>query len=152
MSSDTKATSTVSEKLRSSRVEVDKETYTLVSLAYDEFAQLLQKSDLSPRGDAPFMILADKREVTLMLDETDYAKMRLALLKARIERGFRLITFDIDFDFKVTGFLAEVSRILADAKIPILALSAFSRDHVLVKQEYLANTLKALSEYVDDLC
>ena len=55
-------------------------------------------------------------------------------------------------DFNVVGFLAEVSRILAESNISIYAVSAFSRDHLLIKQDDLAKALKVLGEYVEELC
>jgi hypothetical protein len=101
---------------------------------------------------APFMIFKEKHETTMLLDEIDFGTLRHAVRNAKIEKGFRLLTFDIELDFTVVGFLAEVARILAEAEIPILALSAFSRDHILIKQENLAEALKALGEYVEELC
>lgn len=141
-----------SEILKNARVEVSAETFTLVSLIHEDWIRLLQNPELSPRMTAPFMIYYDKHEVTLLLDETDFETMRHALRDANIERGFRLLTFDIVLGFNVVGFLAEVSRILADAGISIVALSAFSRDHLLIKQADLASALKALGPHVSELC
>ena len=138
--------------LRKSRVEVAPETFYLVSLRHDDWQKLLGNPALSPRMTAPFMILMDKNEVTLLLDETDFGTMRHALRDAKTEGGYRLLTFDIELDLNVVGFMAEVSQILAKANIPIMALSAFSRDHVLIKQDDLANALEALGEHVADLC
>jgi hypothetical protein len=101
---------------------------------------------------APFMIFRDKYEVTLLLDEIDYGTVRHAVRDARVQGGFRLLTFDMVMDFSVVGFLAEVTRILAGAGISIVALSAFSRDHILVSQADLPKTLKALDEHVAELC
>jgi hypothetical protein len=101
---------------------------------------------------APFMILMDKHEVTLLLDETDFGTMRRAIRDAKVAGGYRLLTFDIELDLEVVGFMAEVSRILAEAGVPIMALSAFTRDHLLIKQEDLAKALKALGEHVGELC
>lgn len=108
--------------------------------------------NLSPRMTSPFMIFMDKNEVTLLLDDVDFANIRPGLKDSKVERGFRMLTFDTVMDFDVVGFMAEVSRILAEASIPIFPISAFSRDHVLVKQDDLANALKALGPYVGDLC
>ena len=138
--------------LRKTRVEVSPDTYTLISLTHESWRKLLENAELSPRMTAPFMIFSDKHEVTMLLDETDFGTMRHAIRDAKIERGFRLLTFDIHLDFNVVGFLAEVSRILSEANISIVALSAFSRDHLLIKQEDLAKTLKVLGEYVEELC
>ena len=101
---------------------------------------------------APFMIFMDDREVTLVLGEQDLANMRAGLADAKIEQGYRMLTFDIVLELSIVGFMAEVSRILAHANVPILPISAFSRDHILIKQNDLATTLKALGPYVADLC
>lgn len=140
------------ELLKKTQVEVSPETYTYVSLRHEDWRRLLENPELSPRMTTPFMIFQDKWEVTLLLDETDFNTMRYAARDAKIERGFRLLSFNIELDFSVVGFMAEVSRILAEAGISIIALSAFSRDHLLIKQGDLAKALKALREYVDDIC
>ena len=138
--------------LKKTRVEVAPEMFTIVSLSHEEWLQLLENPELSPRMTAPFMILKDKFETTLLLDETDYVTMRHAIRDAKTERNFRLLTFDLVMDFSVVGFLAEVTRILAEAEISIVALSAFSRDHILIKQDDLGKVLKVLGNYVEELC
>jgi hypothetical protein len=140
------------ELLGKTRVEVAPETYTLVSLKHEDWRKLLENPELSPRMTAPFMIFSDKWEVTLLLDDVDYQTIRHAVRDAKTQSGFRLLSFDIELDFSVVGFLAEVARILAEAEISIVALSAFSRDHILIKQNDLAKSLKVLGEYVEELC
>lgn len=140
------------ELLRKTRVEVSPETYFIVSLRDEDWRRLLENPELSPRMSAPFMIFKDKWEVTLILDEVDYGTCRHAMRDAKIEGSFRLLSFDLVMDFNVVGFLAEVSRILADANISIFAVSAFSRDHLLIKQDDLGKALKVLGNYVEELC
>lgn len=140
------------ELLKKSRVEVAPETFTLVSLSEQNWLKLLENPELSPRMTAPFMIFKDRFETTLLLDETDFGKIRDSIENAKTEGNFRLLTFDIELDFSVVGYLAEISRILAAAGISIVALSAFSRDHILIKQNDLSNALKALGEFVEELC
>jgi Uncharacterized conserved protein len=146
------AFNSVLDLLKKARVEVAPETYTLLSISHENLFKLLENPELSPRMTAPFMIFKDKFETTMLLDETDFATLKDAVSEAKIERGFRLVTFDIEMDFSVVGFLAEVTRILAEAGISIVALSAFSRDHLLIKQEDLGRALKVLGEYVEELC
>ena len=133
-------------------MSVSAETFTLVSVAHGGFERLMQSPEISPRMTAPFMILKDAFEVTMLLDETDYATMRHALRDAKVERGYRMLTFDIELGLGVVGFLAEVARILAAAGVPILAISAFSRDHIMVRQQDLADALKGLGPHVSELC
>lgn len=138
--------------LKKTKIEVSPETFTLVSLSEQNWHKLLENPELSPRMTAPFMIFKDKFETTLLLDEIDFSKIRDAIKDAKTEGNFRLLTFDIELDFSVVGFLAEISRILAEAEISIVALSAFSRDHILIKQSDLSNALKVLGEFVEELC
>ncbi len=140
------------ELLSKTKIIIRPENFAIISLGEDEWLKLLSKPENSPRMTAPFMIFKDGFEITLLLDETDFANLENSLEKPKIERGFRILTFDIELDFELVGFLAEISRILAEAGISIIALSSFSRDHLLIKQENLAKALKALGEYVEELC
>ena len=138
--------------LKSTSVVVQAETYALVGLLDSEWKRLIEDPALSPRMSAPFMIFRDPHEVTLLLDDIDLGTMQHALRAARVERGFRLLTFDTVMDFSVVGFLASVAEILTEAGVSIVALSSFSRDHILVKQDDLARALKALGPHVEEFC
>lgn len=140
------------EILRRTRVDVAPETFFLISLTHKDWLKLLENPELSPRMTAPFMIFRDKWEVTLLLDEIDFKPIRRQIRDAKTQGNFRLLSFDFELDFTVVGFLAKVSKILAEANISIVALSAFSRDHLLIKQEDLAKALKVLGKYVAELC
>lgn len=142
----------ITELLRRARVEVAPDNFYMIGLRHEDWARLLENPELSPRGSAPFMLLRDGHEVTLLLDETDWRTMRHAVRDARVEAAFRLLTFDIELDWKVVGFLARVTEILAGAGVSCGALSAFSRDHLLVKQDDLGTALRVLGEHVAELC
>lgn len=142
----------VEELLRRAKVEVAPETFYLVGLRHDEWKRLLENPELSPRTASPFMLLKDAHEVTLLLDEEDWRTMRHAARDARVEGGFRLLTFDIELDWEIVGFLARVTKILADAGISTGALSSFSRDHLLIRQDDLGNALRVLGAHVAELC
>ena len=140
------------ELLRQTRVEVAPETFFLVSLTPEEYRRLLENPELSPRGEAPFMLLSDRSEVTMLLDQKDWQTMRHPARNAKVEGNFRLVTLNLELQWNIIGYYALVTKILADAEISVGALSAFSRDHLLIKQEDLAKALKVLSPYVGELC
>ena len=142
----------ITELLRRTRVEVAPATYFLVGLRHEDWQRLLESPELSPRGSAPYMLLRDEHEVTLLLDETDWRTMRHAARDARVEGGFRLVTLDVELGWNVVGYLARVTEILAAANISVGALSAFSRDHLLIKQDDLGTALRVLGEHVAELC
>lgn len=145
-------TSKIEVLLKRTRIEVSPETFALVSLRNENWLKLLENPELSPRMTAPFMIFKDKWEVTLLLDEIDFESMRDGLRDSKIERGFRLLSFDVELDFSVVGFFAFVSQKLADAGISIVAVSAFTRDHLLIKQGDLAKSMLVLRDFVEDIC
>jgi hypothetical protein len=133
-------------------VEVAPATYFLIGLRHEDWLRLLENPELSPRGSAPFMLMRDRFEVTLLLDETDWQTIRHAVREARVEGGFRLVTLDLELGWKTAGYLARVTEILAGAGISIGALTAFSRDHLLIKQDDLGTALRVLGEHVAELC
>lgn len=150
--SQTTSGKTVSEFLRETRVTVAPASYALIGVSHQGWIRLLESPELSPRPDALFMILRDAYEVTLLLEEEDWDRIRYALRDARVERGFRLLTFDIELPWSVVGYLARITEILARADIPVGAVSSFSRDHLLVKQDNLGKALRVLGQHVQELC
>jgi uncharacterized protein len=148
----TEQNSDVAELLRRTKIEVAPATYFLIGLRHQDWNHLLQNPELSPRGTAPFMLLRDEHEVTLLLDETDWRVMRHAARDARVEGGFRLLTLNVELAWSVVGYLARVTEILAGAGISVGALSAFSRDHLLIKQDDLGAALRVLGAHVAELC
>lgn len=144
--------SKVLEYLAKSRVNVSPETFTVLSINQNDWEKLLENPELSPRMTSPFLIFKDQWEITLVLDEYDFGKIWNVLENAKVERNFRLLSFDVELPFDVVGFMAQVTKIIADAEVSILPFSSFSRDHVLVKQDDLSRTLNALRGFVDEIC
>ena len=140
------------ELLRQTRVEVAPETFALVGMRHEEWRRLLENPELSPRAESNFFLLRDPFEVTLLVEESDWRAMRHAARDARVETGFRLVTLGVELGWDVVGFLAYVTAILAEASVPVGALSAFSRDHLLIKQEDLGTALRVLGRHVAELC
>jgi hypothetical protein len=142
----------VSDLLRETRIEVVPATFVLLGLSDQNWTRLLENPELSPRPESPFLIFRDGREVTLLLEEDDWQRIRHSVRDAKIERDFRLVTLDTELPWNVVGYLARVTQILAADGIPVGAVSSFSRDHLLIKQDDLGRALLVLSEHVKELC
>ena len=143
---------TIDDLLRETKIEVSPATFALIGISHQDWSRLLENPELSPRVDAVFMIMRDEKEVTLLIEEEDWQRIRHALRDAKVERDFRLLTFDIELPWNVVGYLARVTEILAGAGISVGALSSFSRDHLLIKQDQLGSALRVLGEHVRELC
>jgi len=91
-------------------------------------------------SDKVFAIIKDKNEVTVVAKE-GFVSQPIA-----VEGFFRRITFDVALPYDLIGFVAHISTLLANKNIPILVYSAYSTDHVFVKEEDLDSTVEALEK------
>jgi hypothetical protein len=62
----------------------------------------------------------------------------------RAERGFRALQVGGPLEFGLTGVLAALAVPLAEAGVPIFALSTYDTDYVLVRGDRLADAIAAL--------
>jgi len=89
-----------------------------------------------------FANIIDKNEITVIIEQSKYNDEDII----EIEKGWKILTLDMVLPFGLVGFLAKVSKVLADEKIPIFVISAYSKDHILVKEKDLARAEEKLKE------
>jgi len=89
-----------------------------------------------------FTNIIDKNETTVIIKQSKYNEKNVI----EIEKDWKILTFDMALPFGLVGFLAKVSKVLADEKIPIFAISAYSTDHFLVKEKDLIRAKEKLKE------
>lgn len=89
-----------------------------------------------------FVNIIDKNETTVIIEQSKHNTEDII----EIEKGWKILTFDMVLPFGLVGFLAKVSKVLADEKIPLFAISAYSTDHILVKEKDLARAEEKLKE------
>ena len=112
-----------------------------LKFSVDDSRYFIAKLEEAPEFlDKIFSIIRDKNEVTVI------AKEGLELQRVSEEKFFKLITFDVMLPFGLTGFLSHISKLLASKNIPILAISAYSTDHIFVREEDLNSAMKILEK------
>jgi len=89
-----------------------------------------------------FANIKDDNELTVILEQDKVNEEDVI----EIEKDWKLITFDYKLEFDLVGFLAKVSKALADEGISIFVVSAYSTDHVLVKKENLNKAVEILEK------
>jgi len=62
------------------------------------------------------------------------------------DSGWRAFRIEGILDFSLTGILARAANILANAKIPIFAVSTYNTDYILIKNEFFQKALDVLKE------
>jgi len=94
-----------------------------------------------PTTGEHFMVTEDGDEITVVTQEGKIGQLDL------IERNkdtYSLIALNVSVPFYSVGFLAEVSKAIAEKGVNILLVSTYSKDYVMVKENKLDSTRKIL--------
>ena len=89
-----------------------------------------------------FAVIRDANETSSVVAESRLRNQTLL----GYEGDWRRITFDMILPFTVIGFFSHVSGALAREGIPIFAISAYSTDHLFVKNKDLDRAVKTLEK------
>ncbi|MDW5564096.1 MAG: ACT domain-containing protein [Methanomassiliicoccus sp.] len=111
------------------RASVRKKEYTIAKVA-----------SVPELDDRVFAVITDGAEVTVV------AELDSGLEVLEEEKPFRIISFDTKLPFDLIGFLAYITKLLADENISLFAISSFSTDHILMKEAYLAKAMDVLKD------
>ncbi|MEP7343511.1 MAG: ACT domain-containing protein [Acidobacteriota bacterium] len=120
--------------------------YAVASLPLEHYQTAVEA--LRDTGQADFFVslIRDKHEITLMIAEEIWRNIAERFPGAQARGNWRMIRFDTFLDFSVVGFIAEVSRALAEADISILSISSFSTDAVLVQDAHFDAAVIAVKQ------
>ncbi|WP_019177728.1 ACT domain-containing protein [Methanomassiliicoccus luminyensis] len=119
--------------------ELTKDTEIRASVRKKEYT-LAKVSSIPPGDDRIFAIVTDGSEISVV------AETGLPLNVTEEEKPLRIISFDTKLPFDLIGFLAYITKLLADQNISLFAISAFSTDHILMKEVYLDKAVKVLKD------
>ncbi len=131
--------------LAETEITVHQDPFTIVSINRSEEAKARSLLvDLAPFSSLTF----DVAEVSLVVKEDEWSSLRNGFEKYQEEGPYRLITFDIVLDLSIVGFMAVVSRMLAEEGVSIYALSTYLRDHILVKEGDCGKAVEVLRSLI----
>jgi hypothetical protein len=88
--------------------------------------------------DGLFCIVRTRDELSIVCSEDRVPEGAIA------ERGWIALKLEGPFPFSMTGVLASFLQPLAEAKIPIFAISTFDTDYVLIKRQNLEQSVAVL--------
>lgn len=128
-----------------SRIEIqlDPEDYIIISINLEQEEKARETlSDLNAFSSITY----DYKEVSIVAKISEWNKVKHNFLAYEEAGPYSLITFNIVLDLSIVGFMATISKKLADAGISIYAISTYLRDHILVKSEEAENAVKVLED------
>ena len=135
----------VKELLSRTEIQLDTEEYIIVSLRLEQE----KKARESLNSLASFSsITYDYKEVSIVAKNTEWNKVKKNFTDYEKTGPYKLITFNVVLDLSIVGFMATVSKKLADAGISIYAISTYLRDHILVQSEDAENAVRVLENLI----
>jgi uncharacterized protein len=90
-----------------------------------------------------FCVVRTRDELSIVGGEDAWREDRMPD-GALAERGWVALKLEGPFPFSMTGVLASFLQPLAEARIPIFAISTFDTDYVLIKRENLEQAVVVL--------
>lgn len=135
--------SRLKELLSNTKLKVWEDDFYFVSVS-TKYKEILKKLNFDF-----FSFIQEEYQLTLILSKDEWEKIKNKIKNYRIQKDYKLITFDVYLTPDVIGFIATIAEILAKNNISILIVSSFSKDHVLVKKSDLSNTLKVLENFIN---
>ena len=83
-------------------------------------------------------------ELTLICDQRNIPEDFESGARAKIKRDWICFGIDQILDFEIVGVIADLSRVLASAKIPIFVISSYNTDYLLVPDRFCEQATDAL--------
>lgn len=93
------------------------------------------------RRDACWFLAVTPEEISWVGPESDVPSET-----EKTEPGWRALRVEGTLDFALTGILAQLTATLAEAKIPVFAVSTHDTDYLLVKDAHWQAALAALAK------
>jgi hypothetical protein len=129
------------------RVVVQPEPLVRVSLPPSERGPLQRRAD---RFHAPFCLTFTSQGVSLVCREVEWDQVGKGLRAQSVERGYRMITLDVEVEPEGVGYVRVVADRLAQAGVRAGLVSTFHRDHLLVREEDMHRARQVLESLVEE--
>jgi hypothetical protein len=138
----------VTKLLAKTKLVVMPEDYFLVRLPVD--AKPIPGEWYRPATTRFAVFIREPNEITLVVPRRKWLRMQNIFEKYEVSGPMKVITFDIKLSLSVFGYIAAVSRALAEAKVSVLPMSSFHRDHILVSKKDLPRSMRLLRQLVQE--
>jgi len=107
-------------------------------------------ANISMGGEGFSAVIKEKGQTTLVLPADKFLEVAGSLREPRVEGPFVAMTLDAPVDWKATGGIPELSRLLAAEGIRFTFVPAFARIHVLVRTEDAEKAINLIGTLIED--
>ena len=118
----------IKEAIPKSIATVMKDTYVYV------------RTDVLEKPDIHFFVSKDKDEITVVTKKENIKNLNVL----ETVGDYKLIEFKPAVPFQTVGFLAKIAEVIANEGMNILIVSTFSKDYIMIKEEFCEKGINAL--------
>jgi hypothetical protein len=87
-----------------------------------------------------FSLTRTKEELSIVCKHVDITMDS----NTKVDKHWRILKINGQLDLSIIGVIAYVSSLLKENKIPVFTVSTYDTDYILVKNQHIDKTLKAL--------
>ncbi len=131
---------------RRTKLVVLPEDYLMIRLPVD--AKPIPGEWYRPLTTRYAVFVREPKDITLIIPRRKWLRMQTMFAKSLVSEPMKVIIFDIELGVNVYGFIAAISKVLADEKISIMPVSSYHRDHILVRKADLPRTVRLLRQFL----
>jgi hypothetical protein len=92
--------------------------------------------------------IREPREITLIVSRRKWLRMQRIFDKYEVSEALKVIIFDVVLPMTLSGFVAAITERLAEARISVLPISSYHRDHILVHKKDLPRAVRILRTFL----
>jgi len=93
------------------------------------------------------VFIREPRGITLAITRRKWLRMRNLFKKYEVSGPMKVVTFDIEIPLDVHGYIAPITKTLADGGISVVLVSTYVCDHILVRKEDLPRSIRLLRQF-----
>ncbi len=90
-----------------------------------------------------YSITNENKEISLLISKKDWNKIKNNFKNYKTE-SFKIFYFDVNLSWDLTGFIANIAKLLAQNNISTGVISTYNKDYFLIKKSKLNKALKII--------
>lgn len=127
--------------IKKSRIKIFPSEFIIVKLRKNDNFNLIK---IFSRINNFYTISKENKEISLIISKKDWNSIKNNFGYYKTEENFKIFYFDINLSWNLIGFIANITKLLAQNKISVGVISTYNKDYFLIKKSKLNKALKII--------
>ncbi len=95
------------------------------------------------------VFIRESNQITLIVNRRKWLRMQNIFEKYDVQGPMKVVVFDVKLSMVARGYMATIGTVLAEAKLSVMPVSTFQRDHIIVPKADLPRTVRVVRRFLD---